>query len=252
VLLRVKIAAGIAVLAAAALLWRTRRTAGRWRLETAREHALAAVVGAALLGAGWFVLIAIMTQAGFSGNNRYLVLGAGLVDIAGGAAFGWAARALALRLGSVRLRGNPAVWAGVTVLALAYAIIPNWVGTNLINVPRTHRALVYQARLRTDADYAVTKLGGASRVLSCGTVMTEGFQVPLVAYSLGVHMLRVEAAPLAGNPLPPAPNVIFQARATRNAHLLPSLRSWPATHYRLVTRNRTFKVYANCAGGVTL
>jgi hypothetical protein len=252
VLLRVKIAAGIAVLAAAALLWRTRRTTGRWRLETAREHALAALVGATLLGAGWFVLIAIMTQAGFSGNNRYLVLGAGLIDIAGGAAFGWAARGLALRLDSVRLRGNPAVWAAVAVLALAYLIVPNWVGRNLINIPRTHRALVYQARLRTDAEYAVTKLGGASRVLSCGTVMTEGFQVPLVAYSLGVHMLRVEAAPLTGEPLPAAPNVIFQARATRNAHLLPSLRSWPGTHYRLVTRNRTFKVYANCAAGVTL
>jgi hypothetical protein len=65
-------------------------------------------------------------------------------------------------------------------------------------------------------------------------------------------MLRVEAAPLTGDPLPPAPNVIFQARATRHAHLLPSLASWPGTQYRLVTHNRTFKVYANCLGARTL
>ena len=82
---------------------RARPGAGGW--TPPREHALAALLGAALLGAGWFVIIAIMTQAGFSGNNRYLVLGAALIDIAGGAAFGWAARAVwPLRLGRVRLR----------------------------------------------------------------------------------------------------------------------------------------------------
>ena len=252
VLLRVKIAAGIAVLVAAAMLWRTRRAAGRWRLTTAREHALAAVLGAALLGAGWFVIIAIMTQAGFSGNNRYLVLGAALIDIAGGAAFGWAARGLALQLRSINLRGSAAVLAAVTVLALAYLIVPNWVGTNLINIQRTHRALVYQARLRTDADYAIGKLGGAKRVLACGTVMTEGFQVPLVAYSLGVKMLRIEAAPLTGEQPPPPPNVIFQTRATRHASLLPSLHSWPGAKYHVVHQDMTFRVYANCAGGGTL
>jgi hypothetical protein len=252
VLLRVKIAAGIGALTAAALLWRTLRAAGRWRLETVREHALAAMVGATLLGVGWFVIIAIMTQAGFSGNNRYLVLGAALIDIAGGAAFGWAAVVLARRLGAIKLGDRAALWVAVGVLALAYLIVPNWVGTNLINIPRTHRALVYQARLRTDADYAVAKLGGAGRVLSCGTVMTEGFQVPLVAYALGVKMLRVQAAPLTGEEPPPPPNVIFQTRATRHATLLPSLRSWPGTTYRLVHRDRTFKVYANCVGGASL
>ena len=252
VLLRVKIAAAIAVLAAGALLWRGLRAAGRWRLETTRQHALAAVVGAALLGAGWFVIIAIMTQAGFSGNNRYLVLGSALIDIAGGAAFGWAARGLALRLTGLRLSANLAVLAGVAVLALAYVILPNWVGNNLIKVPRTHAALVYQANLRKDAGYAVSKLGGTGKVLACGTVMTEGFQVPLVAYTLGVKMLRVEAAPLTGQTPPPAPNVIFQTRATRHASLLPSLRTWPGTHYTLVHRDKTFKVYANCVSGARL
>jgi hypothetical protein len=252
VLLRVKIAAGIAVLVAGAILWRMRGASGPWRLTTAREHALAAVMGAAVLGAGWFLIIAIMTQAGFSGNNRYLVLGAALIDISGGAAFGWGAHGLAMRLRDLKLRAAAAVWAGVVVLALAYAIVPNWVGTNLIDVQRTHRALVYQANLRKDVNDAIAKLGGANRVLACGTVMTEGFQVPNVAYALGVKMLRVEAAPLTGEAPPPAPNVIFQTRATRHASLLPSLRTWPTTSYRLVHRNKTFKVYASCAGGASL
>ena len=43
-----------------------------------------------MLGVAWFVVVAIMTQAGFSGNNRYLVIGSALIDVAGAVAWGWA------------------------------------------------------------------------------------------------------------------------------------------------------------------
>jgi hypothetical protein len=83
--------------------------------------------------------------------------------------------------------------------------------------------------------------------------MTEGFQVPMVAWTLGVHTVRVDASPLPGAPLPPAPNVIFQTRAQRHASLLPSVRDWSAAvPYQLVAHVRTFKVYSHCAGKVTL
>ena len=138
-------------------------------------------------------------------------------------------------------------------MLLVYLFVPNWVGANLISIQRTHGILVYQAKLRTGAEAAISKLGGAGRVLACGSVMTEGFQVPMVAYDLGVHILRVEAAPLTGQPVPPAPNVIFQARANRKATLLPSLRPWPTTTYTRVALTRTFRVYATtCANGGTL
>ena len=98
---------------------------------------------------------------------------------------------------------------------------------------------------------AVAKLG-ASRILACGSVMTEGFQVPMLAWNLGVHTLQVEASPLSvSNPGPP-PNVIFQNRAQRNAHLLPVVRAWKGVHYQLVAHVRTFRVYSSCAGRVTL
>ena len=83
--------------------------------------------------------------------------------------------------------------------------------------------------------------------------MTEGFQVPLLAWTLGVHTADVQAAPLAGEPLPPAPNVIFQTRAQSNASLLPRVRSWSGTvPYQYVAHARTFRVYSHCAGRVTL
>ncbi|MBV9049191.1 MAG: hypothetical protein JOY58_13030, partial [Solirubrobacterales bacterium] len=122
---------------------------------------------------------------------------------------------------------------------------------NVISIPATHRALIYQAHLREDLTKAVNQLGGSKSVLACGSVMTEGFQVPMVAWTLGVHTLQIEAPPLSA-PYPPAPNVIFQARDTSKASLLPALHDWPATHYQLVARVRTFRVYANCAGKVSL
>ena len=67
--------------------------------------------------------------------------------------------------------------------------------------------------------------------------MTEGFQVPMVAWKLGVHTLRVEAEPstLAG---PPWPDVILQTRAQSNSTLLPTpaqIIAWEheGAHYRL-------------------
>ncbi len=254
VLLRVKVAAVLAVALAAGLLVRTARAGDavrRWRPRTPREHALAGLVVAGLLGLAWWVLIAVLTQAGFSGNDRYLVLGAALIEIAGGVGFAWGAAAVA-RIAAPRLRGlwrtaaGPAA-AATLLLALVYVFVPNQVGANLISIQRTHAALIYQAHLRASAEGAVARLGGARRVLACGNVMTEGFQVPLIAYVLDVHTDDVAASPLGPSQAGPAPNVIFQTRETRHAHLLPPLTDWPATAYRLVLRNKTFRVYEHCA-----
>lgn len=247
VLLRIKGVAAVAVGIAILLLLRRWR-AGQRRLENDRDRGLALLVLCGLLGFGWWVLIGLMTQAGFSGNDRYLVLGAAFINIAGAAGWGWAA----LELGGVlrrRFTGRSAsglVWSSVALFALLFAFVPNWVATNLNDLQKTHRALVYQAQLRASAAAAVTKLGGASKLFACGSVQTEGFQVPMLAYQLGVRTSYVQASPLTREEAGPPPNVIFQARAQRHAHLLPSLSNWPTTPYTLVLHNKRFKVYEHC------
>jgi hypothetical protein len=254
VLLRVKVVAALTVGAAGILLLRGWR-AGVRRLERPRERALAAVAVAGVLGVCWWVVIGIMTQAGFSGNNRYLVLGAALIEIAGAVGWGWAALELGARargLGRTRAGehkrppGAGVMWSAVALFALGFVLVPGWVGNRLVDVSKTHGALVYQARLRSGITAAVNKLGGPANVLGCGTVMTEGFQVPMLAWTLGVHTIDVEASPLSvENPGAP-PNVIFQTRAQRTAHLLPVVGAWKDTPYRLVARTRTFRVYEDC------
>jgi len=257
-LLRVKVAGLIAMLVAAVGLVRTRRSWLRQRLLPQAALSRAALVAIGAAGLLWWVLIAALTQAGFSGNDRYLVLGAALLAITGGVGWGWAAREgvrLLRRLPGVRALGPSAYSTASALGAIAagavFIAIPPWIGSQVVSIPRTHRALVYQAHLREDMTRAVQKLGGPSQVLRCGTVMTEGFQVPMLAWTLGVHTLRVQASPLPHAPLPPAPNVIFQTRAQRHSSLLPRAHDWSGVYYRLVAHVRTFRVYSHCAGNLT-
>jgi hypothetical protein len=260
-LLRIKVVAALLVAAVTVMLWQTYRRAGVAGLRTERSQAR---LTAALLGLGglaWFVVIAIMTQAGFSGNNRYLVLGSALVDICGAVGFGWAARELAV-LAARRWRGRAALgaglqWAAAVIVALIFLVLPNWVGNNMISIPRTHGSLVYQARLREGMNDLVTRFGGAGKILGCGSVMTEGFQVPMVAWTLGVPTTRIWAPPTLGGgahpqPAGDAPNVILQTRDTRSAHLLPLLSTWPTVKYHYAGSAGPVHMFTRgCGGGST-
>jgi hypothetical protein len=263
VLNRVKIAGILALLAAAVSLWRTRASWWRQGPLSPANRAKAWLLGIGLFGFVWWLIIAFETQAGFSGNDRYLVLGTAPVAIAGGIAWGWfmrtAARGvhwLAERRSELhRLAGARFTLPAGTAVAIAlFLAVPPWIGQNIISLPRTHHALVYQARLREDLSTAVARAGGAQAVLSCGSVMTEAFQVPMVAWTLGVRTLRVESEPstIAG---PPWPNTIFQTRAQSNATLLPlpqQIVAWEhdGARYRLVAHVRTFRVFSTCPAKV--
>jgi hypothetical protein len=77
--------------------------------------------------------------------------------------------------------------------------------------------------------------------------MTEGFQVPMVAWTLGVHTRDIQAPPVSETP-PPAPNVILQTRAQSNATALPIVHTWPAVHYTYAAHVRTFRLFTHCRG----
>jgi hypothetical protein len=263
VLNRVKIPGILAMVAAAVGLWTTRASWWRRWPVLADIRARAWLLALGVFGLVWWFGIAVETQAGFSGNNRYLVLGTAPVAIVGGIAWGWFASVAAAvlrrlaELGGGRRRFAAVrftVPAGAVVALALFLAWPPWIGKNVVSLPRTHHALVYQARLRSDLTAAVAKAGGAHALLSCGAVMTEGFQVPMAAWTLSVHTLRVEAEPptLVG---PPWPAVILQTRAQSNSTLLPTpaqILAWEraGARYRLVAHVRTFRVFSTCAGKV--
>jgi hypothetical protein len=243
---RVEIAAIVASAGAAVVLARV------WRVRRRIAAAPAELLALGVVGYAWWIGVAVETQGGFSGNDRYLVLGTALVGIAGGVGWAWATHWVATAL---RQRWNSpmrVLSAAVVAVAVFLVIPPSIFKKGVVSVPATHGALVYQAHLRDDLSKAVRELGGPSRILRCGTVMTEGFQVPMVAWTLGVHTIQIEAPPSSTIHPGPAPNVIFQTRATRTAFLLPVVQAWTGVHYRVVARVRTFTVYSSCRNRVTL
>ncbi len=263
VLNRIKIPAILGMLVAAGLLARTRR---RWwgtaaDLETKARGWLLAI---GLFGFVWWFGIALETQAGgFSGNSRYLVLGTAPVGIAGAVSWGWLAQGLAALLAHLRERraalrrvaGSVARPVGALVAVGLFLAVPPWIGTNLISLPKTHHALVDQAKLRENLNTTVSEYGGAKKLLACGQVMTEGFQVPMVAWTLGVRTIRVQDEPKTNErgwaPRALAPNVILQARDRPNDTLLPlpaTILHWEAegVHYRLVSHVNTFRLFTAC------
>jgi hypothetical protein len=257
ILLRIKVVAAILVGVVAVVVGRSWRRERGEAVRTPKARAQVAAAAAGVIGLTWFIVIAVMTQIGFSGNNRYMVIGSALVEICGAVAWGWAAQEIGNLARGVLRRGRQTAgaalaqassWAGVVIVGAAFAILPSWVGGNLISIQRTHRSLVYQAHLRQDVTKIVQDYGGAAKLLRCGSVMTEGFQVPMVAWTLGVHTLQVEAPPAAGAPPGPAPNVILQARDTRDATLLPIVHAWPKTSYKFVANVRTFNLFTSCRG----
>jgi hypothetical protein len=252
-MLRIKVMALLVIPGTGALLWHGyRRRGGRAALATPRARALGA---AALFGVGaiaWFVLIALMTQLGFSGNDRYLVLGSSLMDICGAVGFGWLALELgrALRalgaLRSLRRAGGPAA-AGVLGATAVFMLAPTWLlAQDFVSLPRLHGSLLYQARLRENLPRAIVAGGGARALLACGQIMTEGFQVPMVAYSLGVATPRVLEPPQLGEGRGPAPNVILQTQATRSATLLPIVHTWPRVHYTYQGSFGPWNLFTHC------
>ena len=161
VLNRVKIPGIIALFVAAFGLWRRRRSWWRHSGPVDRaSRARAWLLGLGLFGLVWWLGIAIETQVGFSGNNRYLVLGSAPVAIWGGVAWGWFSRSsadwirrLAALLGPGVRRLTAAAFtipAGAVVAVGLFLAVPPWIGQNIISLPRTHHSLVYQAHLRED------------------------------------------------------------------------------------------------------
>ena len=252
-LLRIKGAATLLVVAVGAIGVRTVRRGGRAAPATPKARALTATALIGLGGAAWLVLIAVMTQLGFSGNDRYLVLGTALIDICGAVGFAW----LALELGRAavtRWRRRPATGTarrrtavtGAAIATAAFLLVPNWVGGSLVSLPRLDGAMLYQAHLRQGLDRVIARYGGAGRVLACGTVMTEGFQVPMVAYALNVATPRVLGPPPAGTAPGGAPNLILQTRDTRSSALLPIVHAWPRVHYTYQGASGPFRLFTHC------
>jgi hypothetical protein len=245
---RVKIASGLMALGAAVAIWRAlarrrSRLAAAVREQAHRPEGIVLVL--AVTATLWFIEISAMTQMGFSGNQRYLITGGVLILVPGAVGWGLAAWKLGALLGRWIPPASGAAVALVAVTA-GFLFLPGWVGQHFEEHMLDH-TLRYQAELRQDLSAIVNRAGGANKVLACGNVETDNYQVPMVAWYLGVDSVDVSgesSTPIANQTNPPTPNVILQTRATATAALRPLIPR--GARYTKITQ-RTFRLYEHCA-----
>jgi hypothetical protein len=176
-----------------------------------QRAALALLVG----GAIWVAEVALMTNDGFSGNGRYLILPAALAFVLAGTALGWLIRALPASV--VR---RPLVVPLIAVLAAA-----GFAAESVHRLGPVKASAYYQARLTDGLPGVIAKAGGKDRLLACGTPYAGAFQVPAIAWQLGVHTTVVRSASAPGDAPPAVPAVVFRSRTTSTSHAVPPLES---------------------------
>jgi hypothetical protein len=183
----------------------------------------AAVAVLAGLGLAWLVLVAIMTERGYSGNERYLIQPVAFVVVAAGAAAGLALARLPRAAGRAAL-------ATFAVVAVAVGVA---------QLPEEARSVAYEGHLVHDLPVAIEAAGGAARLKACGNVSTLNLMVPQVAWQLRMHAVAVKDAKYTRTP------VVLRLRLTKGDALRPSVGRVPSMP--VLARTRYWQIEAqNC------
>jgi hypothetical protein len=225
---------GGVVVAVAYALWawfRDRRSAlGRASVRfSSASRTLVLLIG----GCAWFALVAIMTEKGYAGNQRYLIVFTATVSVLGGIG---AARVLQ---GVERLitglsgseRGGAFAAAGGLVVALV-ASTP-FIAEKAHNTARVTGGLRYEARIWSEFKTVLDRVGGPARLRECGGVFSGPFQTQMIAWQLHLH-----GASVAYRPTPP-PGVLFRTRTVPRGPLVTTPTD---PRYRQVTRYGKWRV----------
>jgi hypothetical protein len=169
--------------------------------------------GLVVAGAVWVAEVALMTNDGFSGNARYLIMPAAIACVVAGVGIGWIIRAL-----PKRLAGSAMVVGVLAIVAAAGFAAPS-----VHRLDAVRASVYYQARLTDGLRGAVAQAGGKDRLLACGTPYTGAFQVPAVAWLLDQHTTNVRSASAPGDAPPQVPAIVFRSKTTSTSHAVPPI-----------------------------
>ena len=178
-----------------------------------RRDALVLALAAGALG--WIALVAVMAQAGYAGNPRYLVAAGGVL-------------AVLAAVGAVALLRR----AGAAVLVAAA------LAASLAGLADQVRDLDDRADRRAAFDTLLARAGGAPRLVGCSRIRTQTDLRTFVGWELDLPGRGLER-----RPHPPA--VVLRARPFTGEPIGPSLGpERPA--YRVLARAPGWEAWAAC------
>jgi hypothetical protein len=184
----------------------------------------ALLIGAA--GAGWLLAAAVLTEAGYPGVPRYLVVAIAATCVLGGV--GWVALARV-----VGRRGAPTA----ALVALALAANGALVIPHVSEVSRQARAARREAQIVADLDRAVDRVGGVAAVTRCGLPATNPFAVTALAWRVGIGSAVTFHADHA--------QIVFRGRDPGGGAIAPDLPRGGGG-FRAVARSGGWEILARC------
>jgi hypothetical protein len=165
-------------------------------------------------GIAWFGVVAVMTQGGYAGNYRYLIVTTAILAVLGGVGSARVLQGIGI-LGE-RLVKRP--WAGpaaaTAAFVLAIAISAPFISEKANNTKRVLGGLRHEATIYADLKGLVDRAGGRQRLLACGGIFSGPFQTQMMAWELHIHGIQV------GWKTTPGPGVAFRTRTVPNGPLV--------------------------------
>ena len=149
------------------------------------------------VGLLWLGTQMLMTAAHrSSGEPRYLVVTTACAAVLAGVGVVLTPRLLAMAIGRVRRRPlSSSRWAStvhLAVLAASAGVMVSWGYVTAVPFGQKLKSDVHDATLHTDVDLDVlrglSRAGGADAVRRCGIPITGPYQVPEIAFQLGLHL----------------------------------------------------------------
>jgi len=173
-------AAGLLALLVALVAW----------FRSRRQGAVLFLGGVSL---AWVTLVAAMTEGGYAGNQRYLIVTTATLCVLGG--IGMARGFQGVQLAGTRLTGNARAGLVAAAAVGLAALVVGWpvIRDKADNIDATLDELRYEASLWHTLDDAIDQTDGRDALLSCGAVYSGPFQTQMVAYEMGIHGLDVSA-----------------------------------------------------------
>ena len=198
----------------------------------ARARRYGATLALTAGGLAWFALVAVMTEAGFAGNQRYLIVTTAVLCVLGG--MGTVLILAGMRWLGGRVLGESRAWIPTAVaLLVGVAVALPTVVAKGNNFARVTGGLEHEAYLWHDLKTLIDKAGGKEAILACSKVWSGPFQTQMVGYELGIHGLDV------GWFEPPAPGAVFRTRTVPDGPLVTTPND---DRYRLVATNGKWRL----------
>jgi hypothetical protein len=218
------------------------------------------LLGLSLVCAGWLLEVALTTQARMgSGDQRYLVVAVALGCVLAGVgwtrlisiAAPWLAglrsstdtrRSTGLRPSTGMRPTTNLTTARAVVIGAALLGSAPFVGQRLGELSGTIGEVPYQAHKYGELQVLIRRAGGRNRILACGPVTSDIYQMPALAWQLDIHQSDIliaaapKGTPTEGRIVPiPIMGTVFRTRTTRHSPLLPARLGSPDFHVLATT-----------------